>query len=163
MEQPGFCSSCGGRLAVSPLATRPSCVACGRIAYLDPKLAAAAIVGLDGELVLVRRGIEPAIGKWSFPSGYVDRGEIVEAAVEREVLEETGLRVRANWLVGLYSQSGNAVVLAVYDVTVVGGDLRAGPEALEVRCFDPGNLPELAFAHDDGIVADWERGRAGRR
>lgn len=121
------------------------------------------MVVVEGKLVLVRRGIEPAIGKWSFPSGYVDRGEIVEAAVEREVLEETGLRVKANWLVGLYSQSGNAVVLAVYDATVVGGDLRAGPEALEVGGFDPGHLPELAFAHDDGIVADWQRSRAIRR
>ncbi|MDO8629175.1 MAG: NUDIX hydrolase [Phycisphaerales bacterium] len=166
MEQPGFCSSCGGRLATAataPPGTRPACVTCGRISYLDPKLAAAAIVDLDGKLVLVRRGIEPAIGKWSFPSGYVDRGEIVEAAVEREVSEETGLRVKANWLVGLYSQSGDAVVLAVYDVTVVGGDLRAGPEVLEVGDFDPRHLPELAFAHDDGIVADWQRGRAGRR
>lgn len=102
------------------------------------------------------------MGKWSFPSGYVDRGEVVEAAVEREVLEETGLRVRTNWLVGLYSQSGNAVVLAVYDVTVVGGDLRAGPEALEVSSFDPRHLPELAFAHDGGIVADWQRTRSTR-
>ncbi|MBI2964789.1 MAG: NUDIX hydrolase [Chloroflexi bacterium] len=163
MEQPSFCSNCGGRLATASPGMRPGCVACGRIAYLDPKLAAAAIVALEGKLVLVRRAIEPSIGKWSFPSGYVDRGEAVEGAVEREVREETGLHVKANWLVGLYSQAGNAVVLAVYDVTVVGGDLCAGPEALEVKTFDPRSLPELAFAHDGAIVADWERSHALRR
>jgi ADP-ribose pyrophosphatase YjhB (NUDIX family) len=159
MEQPTFCASCGGRLANMSPGMRPACGACGRIAYLDPKLAAAAIVALEGKLVLVRRAIEPSIGKWSFPSGYVDRGEAVEAAVEREVREETGLQVKANWLVGLYSQAGDAVVLAVYDVTVVGGDLCAGPEALEVKSFDPLSLPELAFAHDSGIVRDWRRAR----
>jgi ADP-ribose pyrophosphatase YjhB (NUDIX family) len=159
MEEPVFCSRCGSRLAAPTPGTRPRCASCGRIAYLDPKLAAAAMIGMEDRLVLVRRAIEPAIGKWSFPSGYVDRGEIVEAAVEREVLEETGLRVRTNWLVGLYSQPGNAVVLAVYDVTVVGGELRAGSEALEVGSFDPRGLPELAFAHDARIVADWTGAR----
>jgi ADP-ribose pyrophosphatase YjhB (NUDIX family) len=160
MEQPAFCAYCGGRLRTAAFGQRPTCDSCGRIAYLDPKLAAAAIVGLDGKLVLVRRAIEPSIGKWSFPSGYVDRGEVVEAAVEREVLEETGLEVRANWLVGLYSEAGHAVVLAVYDVSVLGGELRAGPETLEVSSFDPRKLPELAFAHDGGIVADWQAARA---
>jgi ADP-ribose pyrophosphatase YjhB (NUDIX family) len=57
---------------------------------MDPRLAAAAILPLDGGIVLVRRAIEPAYGRWSFPSGYVNRGEQVERAVEREVLEETG-------------------------------------------------------------------------
>ncbi|MBI4220974.1 MAG: DNA mismatch repair protein MutT, partial [Chloroflexi bacterium] len=78
------------------------------------------------------------------------------------VQEETGLEVRANWLVGLYSERGLAVVLAVYDVTVTGGEIKAGPEALEVGLFDARKLPELAFAHDSRIVADWERERRRR-
>ncbi|MBI4306655.1 MAG: NUDIX hydrolase [Chloroflexi bacterium] len=159
--QPAYCTACGGLLA-APAGKRAICTVCGRVAYVDPKLAAAALVAFEGRLVLVRRGIEPALGKWSFPSGYVDRGEVVEAAIEREVREETGLEVRANWLVGLYSEQGIAVVLAVYDVTVTGGEIKAGLEALEVGLFEAAKLPELAFAHDVRIVSDWQRERVRR-
>ena len=53
--------------------------------YSDPKVAAAAIIPMDGGIVLLKRAIEPQIGMWGFPSGYVDRGEKLERALEREV------------------------------------------------------------------------------
>jgi len=129
---------------------------CGRTIWNDPKLTAAAIVPMDGGIVMVQRAIEPAIGKWSFPSGYVDRGEKVERAVEREVREECGLETVVEKLVGLYSQDGNAIVLAVYEVRVTGGQLQVGDhETLDVKVVDVENLPQLAFDHDRGIIADW--------
>ena len=134
----------------------PVCSECGRTIWNDPKLAGAAIVPLDNGIVMVQRAIEPAIGKWSFPSGYVNRGERVEHAVEREVLEECGLETVAERLVGLYSADGNDIVLAVYEVRVTGGRLHAGDhETLDVQVVDVENLPELAFDHDRGIIADW--------
>jgi len=105
---------------------------------------------------MVQRAIEPAIGKWSFPSGYVNRGEKLERAVEREVLEECGLEVVVEKLVGLYSEEGNSIVLAVYEARVTGGTMEsADHETLDVRVFKVDDLPELAFEHDSGIVADW--------
>jgi ADP-ribose pyrophosphatase YjhB (NUDIX family) len=122
----------------------------------DPKIAGAAIVPMDGGIVMVQRAIEPAIGKWSFPSGYVNRGEKLERAVEREVLEECGLEVVVENLIGLYSEEGNSIVLAVYEARVTGGQLQsADHETLDVRVFAADDLPELAFAHDRGIVEDW--------
>lgn len=131
------------------------CADCERILYNDPKLAVAGIVPHGDGIVLIKRGIEPAFGKWSFPSGYVNRGEVVERALEREVLEETELVVRTDRLVGLYSTVGQAVVLAVYEAEVVGGTMVAADEALDVGTFDPGKLPELAFKHDDKIIQEW--------
>ncbi len=156
MDGPSFCSTCGNKLAPQP-AGPARCTRCGRLAYLDPKLAAAAIVPLDGGIVLVQRAIGPAYGKWSFPSGYVDRGESVETAVEREVLEETGLHVSARWLVGLYSSRGNPVVLSVYHAEVTGGTPGANDEALDIGTFPVNRLPELAFEHDARIIRDWLR------
>jgi ADP-ribose pyrophosphatase YjhB (NUDIX family) len=105
---------------------------------------------------MVQRAIEPAIGKWSFPSGYVNRGEKLERAVEREVLEECGLQVAVDRLVGLYSEAGNAIILAVYEAKVTGGELApSDDETLDVQVFSVDHLPELAFAHDRGIVSDW--------
>jgi len=138
----------------------PDCSSCGRTIWNDPKIAGAAIVPIDGGIVMVQRAIEPAIGKWSLPSGYVNRGEKLEQAVEREVLEECGLEVEVEHLVGLYSENGNPIVLAVYQVRVTGGKLEsADHETLDVRVFDVNQLPELAFDHDRGILADWLKTR----
>jgi 8-oxo-dGTP diphosphatase len=131
------------------------CVSCHRIIYNDPKLAVAAIIPHGDGIVLIRRGIYPAYGEWSFPSGYVSRGEVVERALEREVLEETELVVDAGRLIGLYSAPDRAVVLAVYEAVVRGGMLVAADEALEAKVFAPSELPELAFEHDSRIVNDW--------
>ena len=138
------------------------CTSCQRVVYSDPKLAVAAIIPHEQGIVLVRRGIDPAYGKWSFPAGYVNRGEVVERALEREVLEETELVVQAEWLVGLYSKPDHAVVLAVFEARVRTGRLSAADEVLEVGVFEPGELPELGFDHDQRIVQDWLTSRAGR-
>jgi len=138
----------------------PACADCGRTIWNDPKIAGAAIVPMDDGIVMVQRAIEPAIGKWSFPSGYVNRGEKVERAIEREVLEECGLESTVERLIGLYSEEGNSIVLAVYEATVIGGELKsADHETLDVDVFPVDNLPELAFEHDRGIVADWLKSR----
>jgi len=161
-QDPRFCATCAGPLENGHESGFPVCKSCGRISYLDPKLAGAAMVEIDDKLLLVRRGIQPAYGKWSFPSGYVNRGEQVERAVEREVVEETGLVVTADWLIGLYSEPYKTVVLAVYSATVTGGMLIAGDETLETDTFPYDQLPELAFNGDAQIVEDWLEGRAKR-
>jgi ADP-ribose pyrophosphatase YjhB (NUDIX family) len=135
--------------------TRRACQACGFIAFQDPKVAAAVLVLLDGGLVLVKRGVEPAIGRWAFPSGYIDRGESVEDGAVREMKEETGLIVRTTGLVGLYSETGSRVILAAYSAQVVGGALAAGHDADEAGTFDLEDLPPLPFPHDDRILRDW--------
>src|SRR5215471_17819244 len=100
-----FCPVCGGALVgrvVKPgEPTRLVCGSCGFVFYQDPKLAAGAIVALDGRIVLARRAIEPALGKWVFPGGFVDRGETVEEAAVRETCEEVNVAVEIGGLVGV--------------------------------------------------------------
>ena len=139
------------------------CVECNRVIYSDPKVAVAAIIPMNDGIVLLKRAIEPQIGMWSFPSGYVDRGEKLERALEREVMEECGLVVSVKWLVGVYSETGQAVVLVVYHADVVSGELTAGDETLEAKVFDVCEMPELAFEHDDRIVRDWLDGLGMRK
>ena len=136
---------------------RPCCPECGFVVFLDPKLAAVVLALLDGRLMLVRRGVEPAMGRWSFPAGYVDRGEAVEDAARREMREETGLDVRLDFLVGLYSSTGRPVALAAYAATIVGGTMGPGHDVMDVATFDLGALPPLPFPHDYEMLEDWRR------
>ncbi len=153
-----FCHRCGHELSEKQIENRvrPHCVSCGFVVYLDPKIAAVVLVADGAGLLLVQRGIEPAMGRWSFPSGYVDRGEAIEDAAVREVKEETGLDVELIGLIGLYSRSGSPVALAVFSARVVGGKLEAGSEAQDAAWFSVDELPPLPFPHDDQILKDWK-------
>jgi len=145
------CPRCGGPLAERVVLRhdppRLVCTACGFVFYLDPKVAVGAICRMEGKIVMLRRAIEPAYGQWVFPGGYVDRGETLESAARRETLEEIGADIRLTRLVNVYSYTGRPVVVVVYEAEVVGGAIRGGEEALEVRAFAPDEIPwdELAF------------------
>ena len=158
VTETAYCPYCGRRLRQRKNAP-PRCPPCGRTLYADPKFAAAAIIPLDGGIALVQRAIEPGLGKWSFPSGYVNRWERPERAVERETLEESGLEVTAKWVVGVYSTPHSPVVLCVYHAEVRGGTLIAGDETLAAKIFPVDDLPTMAFRYDHRIVEDWLYGR----
>jgi 8-oxo-dGTP diphosphatase len=100
-----------------------------------------------GRLLLIQRGQEPSRGLWSLPGGRVEAGETMEQAVEREVLEETGLRVRAGALVGRVSIPGDGVVYDVLDLscTLTDTGVRpvAGDDAADVVFADAVTLARL--------------------
>ena len=152
-----FCPQCGAKLEEQRIfgRTRGVCPACSYVHFEDPKLAVGVVVEREGRIVLAKRGHEPNYGCWSFPSGYVDAGEELEAAARREVKEETGLRVRIDRLLGVYSRAGERTVFVAYAGEAVGGELEVGEECLEVATFAPDALPELGFPHDEAIVAAW--------
>ncbi|SVA91737.1 uncharacterized protein METZ01_LOCUS144591 [marine metagenome] len=151
-----FCQYCGGPLRESLIASvsRPVCSSCGRITYLDPKVAAVTLVYSDHKLLLVKRAIEPAYGRWSFPSGYVDRGEAVESAAAREVLEEANLHVEITGLQGIYS-GDSPVVLVAFRARVTDGIATPGDEVTDIGWFELDNIPELPFPHDEKIIRDF--------
>ncbi len=146
-----FCPRCGGRLERKKVkANEPERRVCGRcafISYEDPKIAACTIPVIDNKIVLLKRGIEPSHGKWVFPGGFMDRGERVEDAAIRETWEEVNLKVEIDRLLNIYSYTGYPVVIVVYLVNVVGGELKAMDETLETMIVAPDEIPwdELAF------------------
>ena len=159
-----YCHKCGDRLGEREVAgrMRPSCESCGETVFLDPKVAVA-VVATEGEKILmVKRDIDPMMGRWSLPAGYVDRGEVVEEAAVREVREETGVEVRLDSLLGVYSSRGAPVILVVYAGTVTAGAASPGDEAQDVAYFPPDDMPEMPFPHDDRIMRDWRERTSGR-
>jgi ADP-ribose pyrophosphatase YjhB (NUDIX family) len=146
-----FCPSCGGRLLGRTLRAgepeRLVCEACGFVFYMDPKVAVGTIISTDDQrVVLVRRAIEPGYGLWVFPGGYVDRGESLQDAALREAREESGLEIRIDELVNVYSYGGMSPIVIVYAATMVGGELCTDEECLEARLFTPAEIPWDALA-----------------
>jgi ADP-ribose pyrophosphatase YjhB (NUDIX family) len=100
----------------------------------------------DGRLLMIKRGRAPSAGLWSVPGGRVEPGESDEAAVIREMREETGLEVSVGRLVGTVERPGpGGVVYEIHDyaVTAEGGTLEAGDDAAEARWFTAAELRDL--------------------
>lgn len=116
-----------------------------------PALAVDVVIRTRVGVVLIERKNQPYRGKWAIPGGFVEYGESVERAAQREALEETGLKVKLQELLGVYSEPGRDprghVVSLSFLARRVGGRMRAASDAADVRVF--GRIPwqELAFDH----------------
>jgi ADP-ribose pyrophosphatase YjhB (NUDIX family) len=162
-EEYRFCPRCGGRLTLKLLKAgdpeRLVCSNCEFVFFLDPKVAAGTIFTVDGKIILGRRAIEPSYGKWVFPGGFVDRGETIEAAALRETREEMNVEVELAGLLNVYSYPSTPVIVLVFAAEVIGGKLMAADECLEVRGYEPGQIPweELAFTSTRDAIRDYIR------
>jgi ADP-ribose pyrophosphatase YjhB (NUDIX family) len=158
-----YCPQCGGPLALASLKPgeppRLRCGACHFVLYLDPKIAACTIIRVENRIVLLRRAIPPAYGRWVIPGGFVDVGEAVPHAAAREAWEEVRLRVAIGPLVGVYSYPQVTTVVVVYAAEVIGGRLQAADEALDARLFAPAEIPwqDLAFSSTRDALQDYLR------
>jgi len=122
------------------------CQACGRVEYLDPKVAACVVPERQGKILLLRRSINPGWGKWVMPGGFVDRGELPAEAAVREAAEEVGLEVEVGPLIGVFGTHVSPIII-VYGSLRVEGEAEPLDETLAVRWFAPSQIPwaDLAF------------------
>ena len=126
----------------------------------SPILGVGGLLFAGTRVLLVKRAAAPARGLWSIPGGKLRRGESLARGVEREMLEETGLRVRTGELVAVYERmprppdapgAGHYVDLD-YLCEAVGGLLRAGSDAADARWFALGALDALPLTQGAAAV-----------
>lgn len=159
-----YCSRCGSPLTFGPLPAetrdRLVCENCGFIAYVNPRLVVSTVpVTPAGDLVLIRRAIEPGYGWWAQPGGFLEIDETAHEGAIRETLEETGLVVEPIEVVGVYTRPQAAIVVICWEARVVGGEMHSTDESLDVRQFKAHEIPwpHLAFQTTTWALRDWVR------
>lgn len=162
MSQSVYCPRCGTLMERRLVDDRDRevCPACGFIFYRNPVPAVGVVVTLEGKVVLVRRRYEPRSGCWALPAGFMELGESAEDAAIRECHEETGLLVRVDHLLGVYSygEGQHTGLLIIYAATATGGELVAADDATEAGLFDLDALPTpMAFPTHLQAIDRWRR------
>lgn len=146
-----YCSHCGAptRNQIPPgdNLTRQVCSACGRIHYENPRLIVGCVAEWAGRILLCRRAIEPRLGFWTLPAGFMENGETTAEAAGRETQEEAGARVIIEAPFALVSIAHINQVHLFYRGNLPSPDYAAGEESLEVALFAAEDIPwdELAF------------------
>jgi ADP-ribose pyrophosphatase YjhB (NUDIX family) len=170
-----YCPYCGSTLDMREVfhQVRPTCSLCGYVQFRDPKVAVVAFIisGDDDRLLLIRRAVEPARGKWALPGGFMDAGEMPQDAVVREVWEEVGLRVSVRHLLDIFpmaglKRAGRGIVLVYRADPVDGqcGELRVRDDVSDARWFRRDDVPEeLAFESTAGLLTEWIRAAGSDR
>jgi len=158
-----YCPRCASKLVTRKVGDkqRRTCPSCNYIHFTDPKVGVGVLVIDEGKILLVKRKMNPEQGKWSLPAGFLDYGENPEETAEREVFEETNLRVRIQSLLELYHnpeavKSGGASIFILYQALLESGEIKAGDDASNAAFFSPDELPEIAFTSTRDVIARWQ-------
>ncbi len=160
-----FCPYCATALQVREIyqQRRPVCPQCEFVHFLDPKVAVVGLVIHHGRVLLIQRAINPEKGRWALPGGYMDAGEMPQAALQRELMEEVNLAVSVTELIELFPMITNrakspGIVLA-YRAMVANPDeteLCCADDAADAGWFLPAEIPtDLAFESTQALLDKW--------
>jgi len=146
-----YCSACGSSVAVKIPAgdTHPRhvCEACGTIHYINPKIVVGALAEWEGKVLMCRRAIEPRLGFWTLPAGFMENHETTAQGAIRETLEEARAQVELGPIFSLINVPHISQVHIVYRARLLDLDFGPGEESLEVTLMEETQIPwnEIAF------------------
>lgn len=155
-----FCPVCGNQLENGFIDGRDRmfCPTCSWVHYVNPlPVAVAYTLNKNGELLLVRRGHEPALNEWALPGGFLEAGEEPHEGCLRELYEETSLCGEIGSLIGVYHREvemyGSLLVIA-YRVTVADDAIAINHELFEAGFYPEGMRPEVRIPLHRKIISD---------
>ena len=126
---------------------RQICELCGFVAYENPRIVVGSVVRHDGRILLCRRAIEPRLGFWTLPAGYLELHETPEEGAMREAAEEATARIALAGLLAVYTIRRLSQVQLFYRARLTEPAIAPGPESLELGLFAWHEIPwgDLAF------------------
>ncbi len=154
------CPQCGEQLTTKKEDThnRLYCQLCKVFVYENPvPVVAGVILNTQGKILLIKRGVEPCIGSWTLPSGFIEINEKPDECIIREIKEETNLDCRIKNLLGAYQQKGwryKSVIVLAYLLDILRGEPKAGDDAVDIQYFSYEHLPDIPFQSHRVIIED---------
>jgi ADP-ribose pyrophosphatase YjhB (NUDIX family) len=146
-----FCSACGAEVSLrtpeGDSLMRHVCGACGTIHYENPKMVVGALAVWEDRVLLCRRAIEPRLGLWTLPAGFMENHETTAEAACRETREEACARIELIELYTLVNVPHISQVHMLYRARLLDTDFAPGVESLEVALFREEEIPwkDIAF------------------
>lgn len=146
-----YCSSCGKKVSlVIPEGDnryRHVCDGCDIIHYENPKIVTGCIPEWQDKILLCKRAIEPRVGLWTLPAGFMENSETNIEGAARETAEEANAKIENMQLFSVFSIAHINQVYTMYRGDLVGGEASPGIESLEVALLTEAEIPweNIAF------------------
>ncbi|NBC31445.1 MAG: NUDIX domain-containing protein [Alphaproteobacteria bacterium] len=142
---------------------RLTCPDCGYIAYENPKIIVGSVCSWEDRLLLCRRAIEPRLGFWTLPAGFLELNETTEDGAAREAWEEARARIAIDGVLAVYNIPRISQVQIIYRARLLDPAVAAGPESAEVGLFRWDEVPwdDLAFPSVHWSLAAWRQTAGG--
>jgi len=165
-----FCSECGAQVAFripdGDQLPRHVCGACGTIHYRNPKLVVGCVPEADdGRLLLCTRAIEPRLGYWTIPAGFMENGETLQQAAARECWEEALARVEIGSLLAVVHVIHADQVHVFFRARLATPEFGVGVESLETRLVTEQQIPwaDIAFPSTEFALQRYFEDRSAGR
>jgi ADP-ribose pyrophosphatase YjhB (NUDIX family) len=162
MQDYVYCPQCAAKLIAQQVdrRLRQVCPQCHYINYRNPLPAVMALVEKNRHMLLIKRGVMPAKGLWTFPSGFMEASESPEEAVLRELQEETGVTGEITGIINAYAEHSKLygpIVNIAYAVRPLCGEPHPGDDADGARWVNKAQIGDLAFAIFRQAFADYSQ------
>lgn len=125
---------------------RDVCTQCGAIHYDNPRMVTGTLPIYNEHVLLCKRAIEPRLGYWTLPAGFMENGETLEQGAQRETQEETRAHVDINRLFSIGSVAHIHQVHLFFLATLKDTNFGPTSESLEVKLFAKEDIPWQALA-----------------
>jgi len=161
-----FCSNCGSRVVLKvpegDFLPRHVCENCGTIHYENPKIVVGSVPEYEGRILLCKRGIEPRLGYWTIPAGFMENDETLEAGAAREAQEEALIQVEIGSLLLVANVTHTRQVHIFFRSRMLTPAFGVTHESLEVKLVDEKDIPwsDLAFPSTEYALRRFVEDRA---
>jgi len=161
-----YCSNCGSRVVLKvpegDFLPRHVCEQCATIHYVNPKVVVGSVPEYEGRILLCKRGIEPRLGYWTIPAGFMENDETLEAGAAREAVEEARIQVEIGSLLLLANVTSARQVHVFFRSRMLTPDFGVTHESLEVKLVREQDIPwdDLAFPSTEAALRYYVADRA---
>ncbi len=145
-----YCSDCGSlikqKIPPNDNRLRYVCTSCNKIYYQNPKPIVGCLPEWQDRLLLCRRAIEPRLGLWTLPAGFMEEHETVQAGAARETWEEAGAKVEIKQLYTMFNLPYISQIYLLFRAQLLDPNVAPGTESLEVNFFQEQDIPWMDIA-----------------